>query len=230
MKKTYRLVFVVAGMACLIFGNALAQDDGSGGFGGGFGAGNGSFGGGRGGFGGLGGGNLDLSQLPQQLQQLQQQAQQQSQQMRMNTYRTQLEIMDDTQWATIKEKIQKVLDAKQEPMINMRNSDLSGMVQTLMRGLNGGNQDMGRSGNVGAWTGSNGQRNIGNLGRADTPEEAALQKAIDEKASNTELKSAQAKVIEARKARQTKLEKAQDELRKALSPRQEAIAILNGLL
>ena len=63
-----------------------------------------------------------------------------------------------------------------------------------------------------------------------SPEAEALQKAIDNKAPNSEIKAALAKYIESRKAKQADLEKAQAELRKVLTARQEAIASLNGLL
>jgi len=57
-----------------------------------------------------------------------------------------------------------------------------------------------------------------------------LQRAIEGKASNAELKAALAKFVEARKTKQAELEKAQAELRKVLSLRQEAVATQNGLL
>ena len=61
-------------------------------------------------------------------------------------------------------------------------------------------------------------------------EREALKKAIDAKASAAELKTALTKYQEARKAKQAELEKVQASLRKVLTPRQEAIAALNGLL
>jgi hypothetical protein len=57
-----------------------------------------------------------------------------------------------------------------------------------------------------------------------------LQKAIDAKAPKAEVKAALEKYVAARKAKQAELEKAQEELRKVLTSRQEAIATLNGLL
>ena len=63
-----------------------------------------------------------------------------------------------------------------------------------------------------------------------SPESEALQQAIDSKAAAEELKAKLAKVREARKAKQAKLDKAQDDLRQVLSMRQEAIAVVNGLL
>jgi hypothetical protein len=58
----------------------------------------------------------------------------------------------------------------------------------------------------------------------------ALDKAIEAKASKAELTAAIAKVQEARKAKQAELEKAQSDLRKVLTTRQEAIATASGLL
>lgn len=63
-----------------------------------------------------------------------------------------------------------------------------------------------------------------------SPETDALQKAIDAKATNAELKAAVAKFVEARKLKQAELEKAQNDLRKVLTVRQEAIATSRGLL
>ena len=68
------------------------------------------------------------------------------------------------------------------------------------------------------------------FGGTPNPEADALQKAIDSKASKAELKAALEKYVASRKAKQAELEKAQADLRKVLTPRQEAIATLNGLL
>lgn len=193
MKKLNRL-FVLAGIAGLMYlgaGNALAQDNGGGGF--------------RGGF---GGGNFDPAQLQQQLQQR-----------RMDNYRSQLEVATDAEWATIKEPLLKVLGFRQDSGLDA----VGGILGMLGRGLGGG-------GNAGAAAGTMARRDLSAIGATTTPEEEALQKAVDAKASIADLKAAQAKVVEARKARQAKLEKAQDELRKVLSARQQAIAMLLGLL
>ena len=63
-----------------------------------------------------------------------------------------------------------------------------------------------------------------------SPEAEALQKAVDAKAPKAELKAAIAKYNEARKAKQAELEQAQENLRKVLTARQEALATLNGAL
>ena len=75
---------------------------------------------------------------------------------------------------------------------------------------------------------ANTNRNRG--GGRPNPEADALQKAINDKAPAEELKSQLAKFREARKEKETALTKAQEELRKALSPRQEAAAVLAGLV
>ena len=61
-------------------------------------------------------------------------------------------------------------------------------------------------------------------------ESQALQQAIDSKASAAEIKSRLAKFQAARKEKQENLVKAQNELRQLLTPRQEAIAALMGLI
>jgi hypothetical protein len=70
----------------------------------------------------------------------------------------------------------------------------------------------------------------GNNNNNTNPDADALQKAIDAKASNAELKAAVTKFVEARKVKQADLEKAQNDLRKVLTVRQEAIATSIGLL
>ncbi|HEY6167750.1 MAG TPA: hypothetical protein VI454_06900 [Verrucomicrobiae bacterium] len=62
------------------------------------------------------------------------------------------------------------------------------------------------------------------------PEAEELQKALEAKAPNDEIKAKLAKLREARKANEVKLEKAQADLREVLSVRQEAVAVMFGLL
>src|SRR2546425_7699229 len=71
-------------------------------------------------------------------------------------------------------------------------------------------------------------RRRGGFGGEPSPEAEALQKAIEAKASADEIKSKLAKFREARKDKEAKLAKAQDDLRKVLSVRQEASAVLAG--
>ena len=75
-----------------------------------------------------------------------------------------------------------------------------------------------------------GQQRRGGMFGTPSPEAEALQKAIDSKASKAETKAAMDKFLASRKAKEADLEKAQAALRELLTPRQEAIATLNGLL
>jgi hypothetical protein len=75
-----------------------------------------------------------------------------------------------------------------------------------------------------------GNRNRNRFGGEPVAETEALNKAIDDKASPDEIKAKLAKFREVRKEKELALEKAQEELRKALTPRQEATAVLAGLL
>lgn len=124
----------------------------------------------------------------------------------MERTKERLEITDESEWKAIEPMIQKVNEARMQTFSGMG------------RGMFGGRGGRGGPGGPG---GPGGQAN---------PEAEALQKAIDAKASNAEMKAALAKYVESRKAKQAALEKAQADLRKVLTPRQEAIAALSGLL
>jgi hypothetical protein len=152
--------------------------------------------------GGSGGGNFDPSQFQQRM---------------MERYKDQLEVKDDTEWKAIEPLVQKVMDA--------RFASFSGMG----RGMFGGGGSRGGSDNNSSSDRGNRGRG-GMFGQNPSPEAEALQKAIDAKAPNSELKATLAKYIESRKAKQAELEKAQADLRKVLSVRQEAIASISGLL
>jgi hypothetical protein len=134
----------------------------------------------------------------------------QFQQRMMERYKETLEVTDETEWKVIQPLVQKVMDAR-------RAIGFGG------RGMGGRGQRQGGDNNQAA---QNPRPGFG----APNPELEALQKAIDSKAATPELKTALAKYLEARKAKQGDLEKAQAELRKVLTPRQEAIAAVSGLL
>jgi hypothetical protein len=71
----------------------------------------------------------------------------------------------------------------------------------------------------------------GNRGGAEPSQEYTdLNKAIEDKAPADEVKAKLAKYRDARKAKEAAVDKAQEDLRKALNPRQEASAVLAGLL
>lgn len=131
----------------------------------------------------------------------------------MDRVKEQLEITDDADWKAVQPLVQKVMDARMAAMSG-------GMGRGMMFG---GGPRRGGDGN------DRGPR-PGGFGAQQNPETEGLNRAIESKASNSELKTAIAKVTEARKAKQAELEKAQADLRKVLSVRQEAIATLNGWL
>jgi hypothetical protein len=131
----------------------------------------------------------------------------------MDRLKEQLEIKDDSEWSAIQPMIQAVMEA--------RMASMSGMGRGMFGGRRGG----------GGGGGDNGgdQPRRGPFGQP-SPEADALQKAIDAKAPKAEIKAALEKYVASRKAKQAELEKAQENLRKVLTSRQEAIATLNGLL
>jgi len=137
-------------------------------------------------------------------------------QRRMDDLKERLEVKDDAEWKAIEPLIQKVMETQQQMMADRMRGAFRGF------GRNGGG-----GGDNG---GDNNRRPRGGFGGEPSPESEALQKAIDSKASNAELKAALAKYQDSRKAKQADLEKAQSDLRKVLSLRQEAILTSSGLL
>ena len=133
----------------------------------------------------------------------------QFQQRMTDRYRERLEITDDAEWKVIQPLIQKVLEARMALESGRR-----GMFDRGTRGRDRNDNDS----------------NQRAASAPANPEADTLQKAITEKASNADLKAASARYLEARKARQAKLEKAQEDLRNVLTQRQESIAMLAGLL
>ena len=159
--------------------------------------------------GGPGGGNFDPAQFQQQMQQR-----------IMDYYREQLDVKDDSEWKVLQGRIQKVVDARMQ--VGLGGISM-GMLGQMGRGRGGG-------GNGGPGGGGRGFGALGSLFGGSSPEQDALQSAIDSNASSAVLKAAMEKYNEARKAKQAKLEQAQAELRQVLSVRQEAIASVSGLL
>jgi hypothetical protein len=120
----------------------------------------------------------------------------------LDRYKELLEVTDETEWKALEPLVTKAGEARMQAFAGMG------------RGMRGG-----RGGGPG-----------GPGGAQANPAAEGLQKAIDAKASNAETKAALDKFVADRKAKQAELEKAQANLRKVLTPRQEAIATLNGLL
>lgn len=130
----------------------------------------------------------------------------------MDNIKETLEVTKDDEWKVLEPRVQKIMDARMQ-------MGGGGMGRMMMprRNRGGDNQPA-----------DQGSRR--RFGPAPSQEEEALQKAIDSKASKAETKAALDKYVASRKAKQADLEKAQAALRELLTPRQEAIATLNGLL
>jgi len=131
---------------------------------------------------------------------------QQMRQMMMDRYREMLEVKSDDEWKLIQTRIEKVNEAR-------RNIGFGPF------GMRGGFRG-----------GPGGPGGPGGFNAPANPEMDALQKAIDDKASTEVIKTKLAAFREARKAKQAALAKAQSELKEGLSVKQEAAAVLAGLI
>jgi hypothetical protein len=87
-----------------------------------------------------------------------------------------------------------------------------------------------RRSTMGGFGGMRGGNRVGRQGASGNPEQDALRQAIADKLPDAEIKARLERLREARKANEEKLAKAQDELRAVLSVRQEAVAVMTGLL
>jgi len=155
-------------------------------------------------------GNVSAQQRPDWANMDPQQIQQMMQQRMMENFREQLAVTNDTDWKVIEERLAKVVRVKMETMF-------SGM------GMMGGMR-FGGGGNAGR-----GFRGFPGFGQPD-PDAENLQKSVDDNAPAAQIKSALAKLRDARKQKQAELAKAQNELRQVLTMRQEARLVLAGIL
>ena len=136
----------------------------------------------------------------------------------LTSLRERLEVTDDDEWKLIAERIAKVSELR-------RNSGAGlGAVMSLAgRGGPPGGGDN-RGGAEASRGSSRGTRAGGST------EMAALQTAIRDKLPDAEIKSRLDRVRENRKDNEAKLAKAKEELRALLTVRQEAVAVVFGLL
>jgi hypothetical protein len=158
--------------------------------------------------GGGGGGNFDPAQMQQRM---------------LERTKETLEVNSDDEWKAIEPLVLKVMEARRDAMSGMGR----GMFGGGRRNRNGGGDNGGDQAGGG---GGGGQRRGGFFNQTPSPEAEALQKAIDAKAPKAEVKAALDKYVASRKAKEADLAQAQENLRKVLTSRQEAIATLNGLL
>jgi hypothetical protein len=123
--------------------------------------------------------------------------------------REQFGVTDDAEWALISDRIAKVQEAR-------------GQGQGGRGGRGGGFG--GGAGGFGGGGGRGGNRPTGN------PEIDALRAALNDKLPDGEIKSRLERLRDARKATEARTEKAQEDLRAVLNVRQEAFAVMMGLL
>ena len=137
----------------------------------------------------------------------------------MERFREQLAVKDDAEWSLIEARIKKINDSR------------SGMG----RGFGGPGGGPGGPGGQGGQAGQAGQAGQGGRqGRGGfgqpNPDAEVLQTALDSGASADDIKVKLTAYRAAAKVKEGQLEKAQDELRQLLSVKQEARAVLLGLL
>ncbi|MCX6940243.1 MAG: hypothetical protein NTX09_05810 [Verrucomicrobia bacterium] len=122
--------------------------------------------------------------------------------------REQFGVTDDAEWTLISERLTKLSEIRRSA---------------------GGS--MGRGGPGGPGGGSGGPSSRGGRGGpSGNPEQDSLRAAITEKLPDAEVKSRLDRLREVRKQNEAKVAKAQEELRAVLSVRQEAVAVMFGLL
>ena len=136
----------------------------------------------------------------------------QFQQRMMDNIRDQLNFTNDTDWSAVEPMVQKVMDARR---------DAGGAGMGRLFGRNRGGQNGGQGGPGGGRGGMFGQ---------PSPEQEALQKAIDDDAPAGQIKELLSKYKTSQKAKQAKLEAAQDALKAVLTGKQEAQAYRMGLV
>lgn len=133
----------------------------------------------------------------------------------MERMKEQFEVTNDDEWKIISERIEKVSELR----------------RGMMGGFGGFRPPGGGGPGGGGDAASGGGRTRGGFGRGEPdPDLEALQKAIEAKAPADEIKAKLTKLRESRKDKEAKLEKAQEDLRSVLSTRQEAVAVMMGLL
>ena len=129
----------------------------------------------------------------------------------MERFREQLGVKDDGEWSLIEARIKKINESR------------------MGRGFGGFGGPGGPGGGPGGQGGPGGRQGRGGFGQPN-PDAEALQAALDSGASADDIKAKLTAYRAAAKQKEAQLEKAQDELRQLLSVRQEARAVLMGLL
>ena len=141
----------------------------------------------------------------------------------MGFLRERLEITDDAEWAIIQERMAKVIELRPNP------AESTGGSMRALAGIGGRGQG-GQGGQGGDEGGRGGNFNQRSRGANANPELVGLVQSLRNQASESEIIDRLEKLRAARNLQASKLTQAQEDLRIVLTPRQEAIAVLAGLL
>lgn len=136
----------------------------------------------------------------------------------LSSLRERLEVPDDEEWKLISERVAKVME--------LRRTAGGGMPMIAAFAGRGGPQGGGPGGDARGARGGRGGRG----GPGGNAELAALSTAVRDKLPDAEIKARLERLRESRKESESKLTRAQDELRGVLTVRQEAVAVVFGLL
>lgn len=130
--------------------------------------------------------------------------------------RERMEVKDDEEWKLISERIAKVAELRRSA------PGVPGMMMMMGRGPGGGPGGPGREE---GGMGRGGPRPVGG-----SAEMTALASALRDKLPDAEIKSRLERLRDQRKDSEAKLARAQEDLRAVLTMRQEAMAVMAGLL
>jgi hypothetical protein len=142
----------------------------------------------------------------------------------MDDLKEAMEVKDDAEWTALEPKVSKVMDARRDVMSSTMRGAFGNRGRNRQRGGGGNADDQGNN---------NGQPRRprgGPFGGEPSAAVTALQKAVDDKAPTAEIKTKLKAVQDEAKVKEAALVAAQEDLRGVLTPRQEAIATLRGLL
>jgi hypothetical protein len=131
----------------------------------------------------------------------------------MDGVKDRLGFKDEAEWVAVQPLVQKVMDLRRETLT-------SGMSSLFRR----------HSNESSSAPQSGAERRPSSFFGAPSPEAEALQKAIDDNAPAAQIKAALEKFRASKKDKEAKLTVAQEDLRKVLTAKQEALATLISLL
>jgi 3-deoxy-D-manno-octulosonic-acid transferase len=134
------------------------------------------------------------------------------QQRMLDRVQEQLGFTNDTDWDAVKPLVQKVMDAR----LAVGTGGIGRMFGGRTRGGNNADQTANRT--------------RPSIFGQTSPEQDALQKAIDDNAPAAQIKDLLARYKASQKVKQAKLEAAQADLKAVLTTKQEAQAFLIGLV